>query len=197
MHHESWYMRKCAGCFAACWAMHLGELFPIKVFSLVFPFFFPFFLFGRSLRLLSHLEKRHSHNLYSCLMQHKRTSIFSFTENYIKAHSSVSPNDLKVTKRDGKGWKFCHIALMRPLLHFIPAAEWEENGLNLSAAHIWESFETFHKAYHMFSDGLNPAKGSPVRGLRKKIIFFFSPGGEKMRKRKLNCIMGFLSCRWD
>lgn len=42
----------------------------------------------------------------------------------------------------------------------------------------------------MFSDGLNPAKRSPVRGLQKKKnykkkIILYLPGREKMRQRKL------------
>lgn len=52
----------------------------------------------------------------------------------------------------------------------------------------------------MFSDGLNPAKGSAVRGLKNRLFFFFFfslPGGEKIRTRKLKCIMAFLSCRCD
>ena len=46
----------------------------------------------------------------------------------------------------------------------------------------------------MFSDGLNPAKGSAVRGLKNHLSFFsffFSPRGEKMRKKKIKLYNGF------
>ena len=85
-------------------------------------------------------------------------------------------------------WYCSDILPARPHLYLLPAAEREKNGLNLSAAHIWESFETFQKAYHMFSDGLSPAKGSAVRGLKNHL--FFSPGGKKMGK-KIKLYNGF------
>lgn len=74
-------------------------------------------------------------------------------------------------------------------MYHLPAAEREKNGLNLSAAHIWESFETFHKAYHVFSDGLNPAKGSAVRGLKNHLFFLARRG--KIEKEKIKLYNGF------
>ncbi|TMS22394.1 hypothetical protein E3U43_012659 [Larimichthys crocea] len=81
-----------------------------------------------------------------------------------RVQSTPDTSDMTDLSACCPGWLFGEASEgVGPPLHLLPAAEREKNGLNLSAAHIWESFETFHKAYHMFSDGLNPAKGSAVR----------------------------------
>lgn len=78
----------------------------------------------------------------------------------------------KLKKKSREGDKrFLILPRLSPRKISLIPQEKEKNGLNLSAVHIWESFETFHKAYHMFLDGLNSAKGSAVRDLKKSSFF--------------------------
>src|SRR4029434_9759195 len=60
-------------------------------------------------------------------------------------------------------------------------------GLSPSAAHIWESFETFHKAYHMCSDGQYPPKARLTEVFEK--LYFFPPHScSKKKTGRIVCV---------